>query len=218
MTCGVCGTDFSRTVSHVKGKYGSNFCSRTCHYAGRGIGLSQRVVTRPYRVTEAGRAAWKEGAKKTVVTRRQRDNYVKSEATRAKLSEAVARHLARSQGTFASSKIEGVVARELDALGIGYERQFVFRDPQGRFSAVVDFWLPATRTALEVNGTFWHADPRVYKAGSLCPIQQRAVVKYERKLQTLRELNVPVCEVWEMDLKKEPRQAVLDAYTKAASR
>ena len=210
-TCAVCKTDFSRSPSHIKGKHGSDFCSRKCHYDGRGLGLTKRVVTKPYVVTDAGRTAWKEGAKKTVIARRKSDNYVKSEATRAKLSEAVARHLARTQSVFTTSKIEDVTARELDSLGIPYERQFVFRDPRGRFAAVVDFWLPTLSRVLEVNGTFWHADPRAYP-GTLLPIQERAVAKYRRKLELLRTLNIPVSEVWEMDLKKEPRQAVLAAY------
>lgn len=214
--CAVCKTEFSRSPAQVKGKHGSDFCSRKCHYAGRGLGLTHRVVTKPYVITDAGRAAWLLGNKKTVATRRQRDNYVHSEATKAKLSEAAARQLARTKNVFASSKIEGVVARELDLLGVTYERQFVFRDPKGRFSAVVDFWFPTLRRVLEVNGTFWHADPRFYSS-PLLPIQERAVAKYQRKLEALSALCIPVHEVWEMDLKKEPGQAVRDAYTKLSA-
>lgn len=216
LTCSVCGKKFTRCPSHHRSKHGGDFCSRKCHYEGRSLGLVKRVVLEPYTVTDAGRAAWKEGAKKTVVTRRRGDNYVHSDATRAKISEGVARHLARTQSVFATSKIEDVTARELDTLGVTYERQFIFRDPRGRFTAVVDFWLPTLSRVLEVNGTFWHADPRVYP-GALLPIQERAVAKYRRKLELLRTLNVVVCEVWEGDLKKEPRQAVLSAYTKGSS-
>ncbi len=215
-SCAVCGKDFRRPPSQVKDKYGAKFCSRACHYAGRSLGLSKRVVRKPYCITAEGRAAWKEGGKKTAITRRQRNNYIHSEVTKAKLSEAAARQLARSQGIFTSSKIEAVVARELTASGVNFVRQRIFRDTQGRFAAVADFWLLDLGMVLEVNGTFWHADPRVY-SGILLPIQQRAMAKYQRKKQLFLELGIRLGEVWEIDLKKCPGQAVLDAYTKGSS-
>jgi len=37
--CAVCGDEFSRAPSEVKSKHGNVFCSRTCHYSGRTLGL-----------------------------------------------------------------------------------------------------------------------------------------------------------------------------------
>ncbi len=214
--CATCGVELSRPPTQVKGKYGGNFCSRKCHYAGRATGVTRRVVSKPYTVTEAGRAAWKLGAVKTVAKRRAGDNYVKSDATLAKMSIATARAIARTQGKFTSSKIEDVVAAQLDALGVKYTRQRVVRDDGGRFAAVFDFWLTDLKIALELNGTFWHADPRVYPIPT-GDIQVRCVARYHRKLDLCQRLGIRVVEVWEMDLKKSPAEAVLNAYRQATS-
>ena len=218
MTCAVCGKEVSRSPAQIKGKYGSAFCSRACHYTGRSLGLTRRTVVRPYRVSDAAHAAWRIGAKKTVAARRKGDNYVKSEATIAKLSEATARQLARGQGTFATSHIENKVAAELTALRVPFVRQHILRDDGGRFCAVADFWLIAANGVIEVNGTYWHCDPRAYPAGPINAMQTRCVAKYRRKLELYERLGVRVGEVWEMDLKQEPREAVLRAYLRASTR
>src|SRR5829696_3668031 len=103
--CARCGAEFKRPLSHIKSKNNNHFCSRTCHYAGRGEGLTSRIVTRSYVVTEAGRAGWKAGALKARDTRRERDNYRHTDAARAKLSEATARALAERR-LYVSSKLE----------------------------------------------------------------------------------------------------------------
>jgi G:T-mismatch repair DNA endonuclease (very short patch repair protein) len=62
--------------------------------------------------------------------------------------------------------------------------------------------------ALEVNGTFWHADPRVYAGRRLKPAQVKTLERYRRKAAALRELGMPIAEVWEADLERDARRAV----------
>lgn len=214
IACARCGRELNRSPSKIKGKHGATFCSRLCHYAGRSEGLTRRVVTRPYRISEAGRAAWRASRHKAVATRRLRDNYVKSAATIAKMSIATARAIARSQSQFYSSKIEHIVADQLQRLGVPFRRQRIVRDDRGRFAAVFDFWLTAVGVALEVNGTYWHADSRVYPAPK-GDVQIRAVARYQRKLDLCARLGIRVVEVWELDLKKDPLQAVCNAHRQA---
>lgn len=88
-----------------------------------------------------------------------------------------------------------------------YVRQKGYRRDDGTFSMVVDFWLTRREVVLEVNGTYWHADPRVYpvpKEG----LQARCVARYERKKKALLEMGVQVLEVWESDIKTDPTDAV----------
>jgi 5-methylcytosine-specific restriction endonuclease McrA len=59
-SCAVCGKGVLRSPAQVKSAF--VFCSRTCHYKGRSLGLVQRVVLTPYAVTEEGRQAWREAA------------------------------------------------------------------------------------------------------------------------------------------------------------
>jgi len=51
-----------RSPAQVKSRF--VFCSRECHYRGRSMGLVCRIVTQPYTVTDEGRKAWQEAAKK----------------------------------------------------------------------------------------------------------------------------------------------------------
>lgn len=66
------------------------------------------------------------------------------------------------------NKLETRVAKMLDVQNITYTQQYRL----GRY--LFDFCLPDTNTLLEVHGTFWHADPRVYPiVEKWTPIQQR---------------------------------------------
>ncbi len=57
LVCGVCGEKFTRTPAQVaRAKHGI-FCSRECHYAARGLGLTKRVVENPYTYTPESKAA-----------------------------------------------------------------------------------------------------------------------------------------------------------------
>ena len=60
--CAVCGGDVLRSPAQVKSSF--VFCSRSCHYQGRSLGLVKRVVTKPYAVSDAGRAAWRESGRR----------------------------------------------------------------------------------------------------------------------------------------------------------
>ena len=50
--------------SAKKSKHGHDFCSRACHYKGRGMGLVKRVVTTPYTYTEESKARLREASSK----------------------------------------------------------------------------------------------------------------------------------------------------------
>jgi hypothetical protein len=56
-SCAVCGNEVLRCPSRLRSKF--VFCSNSCHYKGRSMGLVLRTVTTPYNVTEAGREAWR---------------------------------------------------------------------------------------------------------------------------------------------------------------
>jgi G:T-mismatch repair DNA endonuclease (very short patch repair protein) len=213
LRCGVCGAEFERPPSHIKGKHGGQFCSPACHYAGRSAGLSKRVVIKPYNIPPDVRERAAVQIRKVIARRKANNTYGHSDETRAKMSETTAR--AHAKGKIGRpSKLEDVVARELDRLGVRYVRQFAVRDSGGKFMFVIDFWLPDHRVAIEVNGTYWHADPRVY-SGTLNTTQAHNLAKYRRKLDALGALDIRVGEAWEIDIKRDPTQAVLEAYTRA---
>lgn len=205
LACAWCGAEFARRASGVKTKHGAQYCSRPCHYAGRSAGLTKRVCTRAYArkpVDPAVRAgcdarAWE--------TRRERGNDRHTEATKEKLREATTKRIASTLR--AVSGVEDEVAEELTRRGVAFDRQVALRDPRtGRFGACVDFMIGGV--AVEVNGTFWHADPVVYPEGPVHPSQWRTVIAYARKRGLLFRLEIPLVEIWERTVSEDLANAV----------
>jgi len=207
LPCAVCGEDVVRPPSHVKSKTGLVFCSGDCHYKGRGLGLSTRVVTKPYNVPDAVRLQFSEAQRERNHLRKAEGRYGHTEETKAKLSLATAKAIAEGRIPRVS-EFERRVGETLRGLGINALSQHRFRGSQGRFAAVVDFYLPDRKLALEANGTFWHADPRVYPNGPEHPSQTRTLDKYTRKVKFLASVGVTVVEVWEQDFQSDPLAAV----------
>jgi len=106
------------------------------------------------------------------------------------------------------SKLEDTVAATLDILGVRYARQAPIRcTTTGRYVACVDFLLADGRP-LEVNGTYWHADPRAYPNGPLHASQKHTAEKYNAKMKKLEMQGISVLEVWELDVDADALGAV----------
>jgi G:T-mismatch repair DNA endonuclease (very short patch repair protein) len=210
MVCPVCGTKFTRSISSLKSKHGSSFCSPACQYRARTIGITPRIVIHPYTLTTEGRIAMQANAVRVHQLRRQRNNYGHTDKTRALLSKMTA--LAIADGRFPRvSGIEGVVAKELSDQGLAFIPQFFVRDNMGRFACTFDFFLPDHNVAIEVNGTFWHSDPRFYPNGPTCAVQRRNADAWLRKVAIANELNVRIIQIWEYDIRQNAPDAVASA-------
>jgi len=210
LTCACCETKFTRAISQIKGKHGSQFCSTACHYKGRALGKSKRIVEKPYNVTDAGRAAWLKGAKKARETRIKRDNYGHTEASKAKLREASCRAI--SEGRInTTSKLEEKVIPVLDSMGVEYVAQSPVRGSDGRFVCVFDFFIPVHCVVIEVNGTFWHSDSRFYPEGPVHAIQKHNSIRWERKLAEIDRLGYTLIELWEEDIKQRGEEYIRES-------
>lgn len=205
--CAVCGVPVTRPPSQVKSKAGLAFCSPDCHYKARTLGLVPRKVTAPYRVPPATRLAQAGRMREVNAARKAAGRYGCPPAVRAKISISVAKAIADGRLPRVSA-LERDVGEVLRALGVNALPQEHFRDARGRFGAAVDFFLPGYGVVLEVNGTFWHADPRVYPAGPQHPSQKRVAAQYARKVRFLDGLGIPVVELWELDFKADPEGSV----------
>lgn len=205
--CGVCQVPVTRSPALAKSKHGLVFCSPKCQYAARGLGVTPRIVTNPYQVSDEGEVAQREGVVRGCARRKAEGRYGCSPETRAKLSVSVSRAIA--DGRFPRvSRLEHRVAALLDAMGVSYLRQHPFREANGTYGAVADFYLPEWCSVIEVNGTYWHADPRVYPNGPIHACQRRTLSRYERKVALLAKVGVQVAEVWEQDFNESPQEAV----------
>jgi len=93
----------------------------------------------------------------------------------------------------AYNRLEARLAKMLDGAGVDYRWQF----PLGPYA--YDFLLP-DRLLVEVHGTYWHADPRVYEGKALTPDQRRNRLHDIDKKLFAAEQGYRLKVVWEADL------------------
>jgi G:T-mismatch repair DNA endonuclease (very short patch repair protein) len=163
-----------------------------------------------YDLTPEGRASLSVRRREANFKRKAEGRYGHTEETRKKLSASTAKAIAEGRIP-RISKFEREVGVVLRSLGVKAQPQHGIRDAQGRFRAVLDFWLPELGVGVEANGTFWHADPRVFPQGPEHASQKRTAERYARKMALLNLRGVPVIEVWEKDFREDPKGAVQDA-------
>lgn len=110
------------------------------------------------------------------------------------------------------SKLEVQVTDKLKNNNIICETQHVL----GKYA--YDIFIPSSNLIIEVNGTYWHADPRIYAADDVVHFpygQIKAIEKWEKdevKLSYAKSLNFNVIVLWEIDLQKE---GYLDEFIKS---
>ena len=144
-----------------------------------------------------------------------RKQFAKPE-NRKRASDATIAHLLVN-GTVKVSSIERRVGEVLARLGIAAKPQHGLRDAKGsRYVACIDFYLPDRGIALEVNGTYWHADPRFYDPTRLNATQKRTQERYLRKREQLKAAGLQLVEVWEADIDHNVEEAVLVALKRAS--
>ena len=108
--------------------------------------------------------------------------------------------LERIHPKFGTSKLEQDFAEQfLDKLGIEYIWQFEAKDI-GRF---YDFKIK-DGPILEVNGSYWHGDERIYEEKDLNSIQKHT--KYVDSLKEKWALlhGIPIYYIWEKDIRENP--------------
>lgn len=146
------------------------------------------------------------------VNRRRKEDgrYAHSEETKKKLSRVTTEYMARGIVSRVS-RLEKKVGSLIETIGLKVVPQYGVRGDRGRYVAVADFFLPEFDLLVEVNGTYWHADPRVYPNGPKTAAQIRTKRRYDRKMRRLKSLGYRVVEIWEKDFKKDPQKAVQKA-------
>jgi len=92
-----------------------------------------------------------------------------------------------------------MVADALTILDIDYE-------PQHRIARfTVDFFVPALSLAIEVQGDYWHANPKFYAGKSLYKAQIRTCERDKRKRAYFAaHPEYRYVELWECDIRADP--------------
>ena len=113
--------------------------------------------------------------------------------------------LERVHPKFGTSKLEQDFAEQfLDRLGVDYIWQFEAKDI-GRF---YDFYLPKHNLIIEVDGSYYHSDPRVVDENKLSPMQKKNKRIDEHKDEWALLHGIPIMRIWEYDIRNYPSKVL----------
>ena len=127
------------------------------------------------------------------------------------------RKTVRKHPQYGTSKLEDDFAKDfLDKLGVKYIYQFEAKDI-GRFYdfAIIlnDELTTGNMLLIEIDGGYYHSDPRVVKEGKMNPMQKhnKAVDEYKDKWALMH--GIPLLRIWEKDIRENPKM-VMDELKK----
>jgi very-short-patch-repair endonuclease len=120
--------------------------------------------------------------------------------TASKTTKSV-RKVVRKHPKFGTSKLEQDFAKDfLDKLKVEYIWQFEAKDI-GRF---YDFYLPKHNLIIEVDGSYYHSDPRLVKESEMNPMQKHNKRVDEYKDRWALAHGIPILRIWEKDIREVP--------------
>lgn len=218
LTCEGCGVVFERRATEqarlISRGVKSFFCSKECKYTKQTIdlplciideyklGKSLKFIATQYQVSSNTIQQFLEHHG---IERRNKTSQWTSEFCRTKNYEKLEKGF-----SFLTSKLEDIVALQLEKMGVSFERQKPIRGKEGRYIACADFLLSDGRV-MEVNGTYWHCDPRAYPNGPEWESQKSGFISYPQKVARLKAEGIQVIEVWEIDIQCGCEKALKDA-------
>lgn len=105
---------------------------------------------------------------------------------------------------FGTSKLEQDFAINfLDKLGVEYEWQYEASEI-GRF---YDFKIK-NGPILEINGSYWHGDSRIYEEKDLNSVQKKTMYIDELKKKWALTNGIPIYYIWEKDIRESPEKVM----------
>ena len=116
------------------------------------------------------------------------------------VKKKVAAKKQRKHPLFGTSKLEEDFAKDfLDKLNVKYIWQFEAKDI-GRF---YDFKI-INGPIIEVQGSYWHGDSRIYEEKDLNKIQKKNIQVDAYKQKWALSHGIPIYYIWEKDVKESP--------------
>lgn len=107
----------------------------------------------------------------------------------------------RNHPEFGTSKLEQDFARDfLDRLGVKYIWQFEAIEIKRFF----DYYCYEENLIIEVNGSYWHGDSRIYEEKDLNRTQKRRQKVDEYKYNWAALHGIPILYIWEKDIRENP--------------
>ena len=135
----------------------------------------------------------------------RKGNSVVRKRTSPKKSSSVSARGKRHHPKYGTSKLETYFEENfLKKLGLDYVYQYEAKDI-GRFYDFCVFTKDGGSPVLiEIDGSFWHSDPRLIKEGEMTPIQKR-----NKRVDALKDKwallhGIPIIRIWEKDIHENP--------------
>lgn len=146
---------------------------------------------------------------KQVIKKRITNKIVKKKKT-------VATKKQRKHPLYGTSKLEEDFAKDfLDKLGVKYIYQF--ETNIGRFFdfAIIlnDDMTSGNMLLVEIDGSWYHSDPRLVKEGDMNPMQKHNKRVDEQKNKWALMHGIPIMRIWEKDIRENPKM-VMDELKK----
>jgi G:T-mismatch repair DNA endonuclease (very short patch repair protein) len=135
------------------------------------------------------------------------DKSIRSEESLKKLNERLIKG-------YNKSKLESVVSDILTVLNIEFIPQFIIKHDINK-RKFYDIYIPKMNLLIEINGDYWHANPKIYKPDDLlhyrfANISAKDIWQKDKKKIDLAKNNGYNIEVWwEKDLVKKDTQTLL---------
>ena len=115
---------------------------------------------------------------------------------------------------YGTSKLEEDFARDfLDKLGVKYIYQFEAKDI-GRFYDFCillkeeDGLVPGNLILIEIDGSYYHSDPRLVKESEMNPMQKHNKRVDEHKNKWALMHGIPLIRIWEKDIREKPNKVL----------
>lgn len=128
----------------------------------------------------------------------------KKQTTRAARVREIRKKMKGSQ-EFGTSKLEERFAKNfLDKLGLNYIYQYKMVSI-GRY---LDFMLTDYHVAIEIDGDYWHGNPKLYEEKDLNKTQKWSKKVDEMKNKWCSRNGVPLIRIWEKDINEHPENVL----------
>ena len=114
-----------------------------------------------------------------------------------------------------SSKIEYKIIEILEDLNLPYERQFYIKDDNAKYKSY-DIRLKNSNIIIEINGDYWHANPKKYKPTDILkfPFGEKMATEIWKKDEVKRLLaeshGLIVKYIWENDIRKFTKNELIN--------
>lgn len=131
------------------------------------------------------------------------------------LSEKGITNCTKGRTGYIVSKLEGRVQESLNEIGITYTKQFTIKTSR-RNRKVYDFLVDELKTIIEVNGDYWHANPKIYKEGDIIHYVYGYTpvidiwAKDEKKKKIALDKGYKIVYIWELEMKDRTDEELLE--------